>query len=138
VAIITFILVERAGLSALGLKYFGKFFNFKELSNGFKLLIRKDVKGAALGLFGGSVQLFAGMLELLSEFIRIVSLTFRLFGNMTAGEILLLMIAFLVPMLVPIIFYGLEILIGFIQALIFSGLTLTYLALATSHEAEEH
>ena len=92
-----------------------------------------------MGMFSGIVQFFASILEGLSEFIRIISLTFRLFGNMTAGEILLLMIAFLVPMLVPIVFYGLELLIGFIQALIFSGLTLIYLSLATSpHEEEQH
>jgi F-type H+-transporting ATPase subunit a len=58
---------------------------------------------------------------------------------MTAGEILLLMISFIFSMLVPIIFYGLEILVGFIQALVFSGLTLIYLTLATTpHGGEEH
>lgn len=136
VALVTFVLVEIAGLSTLGIRYLGKFFNFTEISHGVKLLFKGDIKGAAMGMFGGVVQFFAGLLEGLSEFIRIVSLTFRLFGNMTAGEILLLMIAFLVPMLVPIVFYGLELLIGFIQALIFSGLTLIYLTLATSPHEE--
>ncbi|MBA7586255.1 ATP synthase subunit a [subsurface metagenome] len=83
------------------------------------------------------MTVFAGLLEGLSEFIRIVSLTFRLFGNMTAGEILLLVTAFLIPWLFAIPFYGLELLIGFIQAIIFGGLTLIFLTLAVeSHEEE--
>ena len=77
-------------------------------------------------------------LELLSEFIHVVSFTFRLFGNMTAGEILILVAVFLVPWLFALPFYGLELLIGFLQALIFGGLTLIFLTLAVaSHEAEE-
>ncbi|GAH77179.1 unnamed protein product, partial [marine sediment metagenome] len=73
------------------------------------------------------------------EFIRIVSLTFRLFGNMTAGEILLLVAAFLIPWIFALPFYGLELLIGFIQAIIFGGLTLIFLTLAVeSHEEEAH
>jgi F-type H+-transporting ATPase subunit a len=71
-------------------------------------------------------------------FVRIVSFTFRLFGNMTAGEILLLMTAFLIPMLFAIPFYGLELLVGLIQALIFSGLTLVFMTLAVSSHGEEH
>ena len=79
-----------------------------------------------------------GILETLSEFIRIVSFTFRLFGNMTAGEILLMVAVFLVPWIFALPFYGLELLVGFIQALIFAGLTLVFATIATStpHEAE--
>ncbi len=69
----------------------------------------------------------------MGEFIRIISLTFRLFGNMTAGEILLISISFLVPFLVPIAFYGLELLVGFIQGLVFASLTIVYITLASSH-----
>ena len=77
------------------------------------------------------------MLEMLSELIRIVSFTFRLFGNMTAGEVLLLIAAFLVPWLFALPFYGLELLVGFVQALIFGGLTLVFLTLATVHHGSE-
>ena len=78
-----------------------------------------------------------GALELLSEFVRIISFTFRLFGNMTAGEILLLMMLFLIPTVVAVPFYGLEILLGAIQALIFSSLTLVFATMAvTAHEPE--
>ena len=57
---------------------------------------------------------------------------------MTAGEILVLVSAFLVPFVATVGVYGLELLVGFIQALIFSGLTLVFAAIAiTPHHAEE-
>jgi F-type H+-transporting ATPase subunit a len=67
-----------------------------------------------------------------------VSFTFRLFGNMTGGEILILMMMFLVPWILAVPFYGLELLVGTIQALVFAGLTLVFATVASSpHEAEE-
>jgi F-type H+-transporting ATPase subunit a len=139
-ALLVFVVVEFYGFKRIGIRYLSKFFNFSELWQGTKKLFKGDIKGAVMGIFSGFMIAFAGLLELLSEFIRIVSLTFRLFGNMTAGEILLLVITFLVPWFLPVPFYGLEVLIGFIQALIFSGLTLIYLTMAvTPHStAEEH
>jgi len=67
-----------------------------------------------------------------------VSFTFRLFGNMTAGEILLLVSAFLVSFVATDIFYALELLVGFIQALIFAGLTLVFAGVAMTPHEEEH
>ena len=85
----------------------------------------------------GIILFITGIIELISEISRLISLTFRLFGNMTAGEILLASISFLIPYLVPTIFYGLEVLVGFIQALVFSSLTMVYISLSySSHEAE--
>ena len=73
----------------------------------------------------------------MSELVRIVSFTFRLFGDMTAGEILLLIVSFLVPWVMALPFYGLELLVGFVQALIFGGLTLVFVTLAvTPHHVE--
>ncbi|MQF70337.1 F0F1 ATP synthase subunit A, partial [SAR202 cluster bacterium AD-804-J14_MRT_500m] len=63
----------------------------------------------------------------------LVIFTFRLFGNMLAGKILILISAFLVPFVFSVPFYGLEILFGFIQAMIFAGLTLTFATLAIAH-----
>ena len=77
------------------------------------------------------------MLEILSELARLISFTFRLFGNMTAGEILLIIAMFLVPWIFAIPFYGLELLVGFIQALIFGGLTLVFLTMAAASHSEE-
>ena len=67
-----------------------------------------------------------------------MSLTFRLFGNMLAGDVLLLVAAFLVPFIFSIPFYGLEVLVGFVQGLIFAGLTLVFAVLAVTPHAEEH
>jgi F-type H+-transporting ATPase subunit a len=85
------------------------------------------------------MTIVTGLLELLSVFIRIISLTFRLFGNMTAGEILVFVMLFLVTFLSVLVLplYGLELLIGFIQAIIFGGLTLIFLTVAVQSHGEE-
>jgi F-type H+-transporting ATPase subunit a len=138
IALSTVFFVQYFGLRSLGRRYVAKFINV----GGFFRSARQVTKGklgpGLSGMFTGVVQIFVGFLELLSEFIHVISFTFRLFGNMTAGEILILVAIFLVPWLFALPFYGLELLIGFIQALIFAGLTLIFLTLAvTSHEAEE-
>ncbi len=137
IALISFVFVEYYGLKTLGVHYLRKFINagqfFRSIGSVFKGKINP------MGLFSGAIDIFVGGLEALSEFIRIVSFTFRLFGNMTAGEILLLIAAFLVPWVLALPFYGLEMLVGFVQALIFSGLTLVFVTMAvSSHEAESH
>ena len=128
-AIISFVFVEYWAIKTLGLSYFGKFFRFGGL-----------IRARSLSsLFQAGIDIFVGLLELLSELVRIVSFTFRLFGNMTAGEILLLVTAFLVPFVFSLPFYGLELLVGFIQALIFAGLTLVFVTMAiVPHEGDEH
>ena len=131
-AFISFVFVEYYGIRALGWGYAGKFFNFKQFGKGLGQLFRGKFKAGIGGLFNGAIDIFVGFLELLSEFIRIVSFTFRLFGNMTAGEILLLIVAFLVPWVLALPFYGLEILVGLVQALIFGGLTLVFVTLAVT------
>ncbi len=140
IAIISFIAVEYWGFKTIGvLHYINSFFNVGQIRSGFADLFRGKIKPAISGIFLGLINLFVGCLEVLSHFIRVVSFTFRLFGNMTAGEILLLVISFLVPFVVAIPFYGLELLIGFIQALIFAGLTLVFGVIAlTPHSEEEH
>jgi F-type H+-transporting ATPase subunit a len=70
---------------------------------------------------------FAGILEFISEFVKIISFSFRLFGNVFAGEILLVIIGFLVPYIVPLPFLFLEVFVGLIQAFIFSMLTLVFI-----------
>ena len=128
-ALVSFVFVEYWALRTLGFGYFGKFFRVRGL-----LRVR-----SVQSLFQAIIDIFVGLLELLSELVRVVSFTFRLFGNMTAGEILLLVTAFLVPFVFSLPFYGLEILVGFIQALIFAGLTLVFVTIAiVPHEGEEH
>jgi len=74
-----------------------------------------------------------GLLELFSEISKILSFSLRLFGNILAGEILILSVILLIPFLVPIPFMLLEIFVGFIQALIFFTLTSIFLKVAISH-----
>ncbi len=136
-ALVSFVFVEYFGIRSLGFRYLGKFINVGRLFRSTGQLLRGRFKAGLGGLFNGFIDVFVGILEGLSELIRIVSFTFRLFGNMTAGEILLLIVAFLVPWVLALPFYGLELLVGFIQALIFAGLTLVFVTLAvTSHHVE--
>ncbi|RPH36431.1 MAG: ATP synthase F0 subunit A [Chloroflexi bacterium] len=82
-------------------------------------------------------------IHLISELSRLISLSMRLFGNVFAGEVLLAVILSLVPLFVPIVFLGLELIFGFVQALVFALLTMTYITLAIAehrqHESgDEH
>ena len=95
--------------------------------------------GKYLSFRGGPIGLFVGVLEGISEVARIISFTFRLFGNMFAGEVLLIAMAFLLPLIGLVPFLGLELFVGLIQAFIFAMLTLVFAATATvGHDAEGH
>jgi F-type H+-transporting ATPase subunit a len=82
------------------------------------------------------IMTFVGMLELVGEFSKMVSFSFRLFGNIFAGEVLLAVIAFLAPLAAPLPFFGLELFVGLVQALVFTMLTLVFLAIATTDHSE--
>ncbi|MDD5098489.1 MAG: F0F1 ATP synthase subunit A [Candidatus Pacebacteria bacterium] len=81
------------------------------------------------------IMFFVGILEGMGEITRTLSLGIRLFGNLFAGEILLMIVTFMIPFLVPLPFLGLEIFVGFIQALVFSSLIAVFYVVTT---AEEH
>lgn len=85
--------------------------------------------------FKSPIAFFVGLLELVSEFAKVISFSFRLFGNIFAGEVLLLVVASLVPYLVPLPFLFLELFVGFVQALVFAVLTLVNLNMAAQHAA---
>ena len=137
-AVMAVIFVQYFGLKTLGRRYIFKFVNVGGFFRSAGQVFKGKVGTGLSGMFTGVIEIFVGFLELLSELIHVVSFTFRLFGNMTAGEILILVAVFLVPWLFALPFYGLELLIGFLQALIFGGLTLIFLTLAVaSHETEE-
>lgn len=111
-ALISIIVTQIFGVKYLKFGYFKKFINFSS-----------------------PIMFFVGILELISEFAKIISFAFRLFGNIFAGEVLLVVMAFLFPVILPMPFYGLELFVGFIQALVFSMLTLVFFNMATiSHE----
>ena len=136
-ALFSFFFVAYFGLKSLGIGWLRQYFNFGP----FFRSLGRTFKGKLdiMGIFSGAIDIFVGGLELLSRFITIISFTFRLFGNMTAGEILLLITAFLIPYVLALPFYGLELLIGGIQGFIFAGLTLVFVTMAvTSHAEEAH
>ncbi|MYB47887.1 MAG: hypothetical protein F4X72_01195 [Dehalococcoidia bacterium] len=84
-------------------------------------------------------MLIVGLLEIIGELARIVSFTFRLFGNIFAGEMLLIIMAFLLPVIGLIPFLGLELFVGFMQAIVFSVLTLVFASMAVvAHDGEHH
>ena len=80
---------------------------------------------------GAWIMFFVGLLELISEIAKIISFAFRLFGNIFAGEVLLAVIGSLAALVVPMPFYGLEIFVGFIQALVFAMLSVVFFNMAT-------
>ncbi len=140
IAVVAFVFIEYLGIRKFGVfPYLNTFFNVDQLRDGIKSLFKGKIVPALSGIGLGCINLFVGCLEVLSHLIRVISFTFRLFGNMTAGEILLLIVTFLVPLIATIPFYGLELLVGFIQALIFAGLTLVFGTIAlTPHSEESH
>lgn len=83
--------------------------------------------------FSGIIPFILGLFEAISESMRILSFSFRLFGNVFAGEVLLIVIAFLVPYILPVPFMVLEFFISLIQAYIFCVLALTFVRLSTEH-----
>lgn len=105
-------------IKLLGIKeYFGRFFSIQP------------------------INLFVGVLEFFLEFVKIVSLSFRLFGNVFAGETLLATVSTLTPItafLVPIPFMVLEVVVGFVQALVFSMLTMVFMVILTTSHKTSH
>jgi len=85
-------------------------------------------------VFQGIIDGFVGFLEFISECVRLLSFTARLFGNMFAGEVVILMFTFMTPLLITtFIFYPLELFVGVIQAFIFAMLTLVFGVMAVAH-----
>jgi F-type H+-transporting ATPase subunit a len=108
-AIFSVMAIQVVGITSLGAwRYVSRFFNFHSV-----------------------VGFFVGLLELVLEMAKIISFSFRLFGNIFAGEVLLLVMLFLVPYLVPLPFLALELFVGFVQALVFAMLTTVFLYMAT-------
>jgi F-type H+-transporting ATPase subunit a len=85
------------------------------------------------GLVGNIQAGLVGPLELISEFIRIVTFSFRLFGNMFAGTVLVFVMTSILPVLLPAIFLGLEFAIAVIQAFVFMMLITVFTSLAVAH-----
>ncbi|MDP4007133.1 MAG: F0F1 ATP synthase subunit A [bacterium] len=110
-ALITMVAIHLYGVAKLGpWRHLSKFFIFTK----------------------GPIYFFVGLLEGVGEFAKVLSFSFRLFGNMFAGEVLLVIVMGLVPLLAPFPFLLLEFFVGFIQALVFAMLTMIFLKIATA------
>ena len=123
-ALVSFIYFEFQGFRRLGIGgYAGKFFPLYEFKN---------------GIAAGGIALFVGLVELMLEFVKPVTLSMRLFGNIYGGEVALGVITALTIAFIPVGLLGLEVMLNAIQALIFSILTLMFIVLAIeSHGHEE-
>jgi len=122
------------GIFSIGIwKTFNKYVNLKVLGTIFTK-IRHD----GTVIIVAPITFFVGIIEIIGEFAKIASLSFRLFGNVFAGEVLLASMAALVAYVVPIPFLFLEILVGVIQALIFSILLVVYFTISASDHESDH
>ena len=115
-AIVSIIAMQYFGFKTLGMHYSGRFISFKD-----------------------PITFAVGLLEIMSDLSKVLSFAFRLFGNIFAGEVLLAVIAFIMPFIVPLPFLAMELFVGIIQALVFSMLSAAFFSMAVSHEdGEQH
>lgn len=123
-ALVAFVAFHVEGFRRLGFKgYAGKFFPLYEFRQ---------------GIGAGVIALFVGLVELMLEFVKPLTLSMRLFGNIYGGEVALGVVTALTVAVLPVALYGLEVMLNFVQALIFSTLTLMFLIAAVeSHDHEE-
>jgi F-type H+-transporting ATPase subunit a len=113
-------------------KTFNKYVNLKALGS----IVTKVSKDPSV-LIVAPITIFVGFLELIGEMAKVASLSFRLFGNVFAGEVLLVSMSALFAYLVPAPFLFLEVFVGLIQALIFSLLAAVYFTIA-AQDHDEH
>lgn len=114
-------------------KYFNKFVNIQSL-----MAIPGKLKKEPTALLVNPITFFVGLIEIVGEIAKVASLSFRLFGNIFAGEVLLTSLAAILAYGLPIPFMFLELIVGIIQALIFSMLTLVYFTVASEDHSEHH
>jgi len=125
------------GFQVLGLGFINRYFPVSGIVKALRGPSEGESPRNPLDLFTSILNLFPGILEIFGELIKLVSFSFRLFGNIFAGEVLLIVMAFLMPYVVSLPFMGLEIFVGFIQAFIFAILTLSFSMAGIAH-LEEH
>ena len=114
--IIAVVAIEVAGVATLGFfTYAGKFINFSS-----------------------PINFIAGLIELVSEVSRLVSFSFRLFGNIFAGEVLIAVVSFFVPYFLPVPLMAFEMFVGIIQGVVFAMLILFFVKLAVMNPHEAH
>ena len=115
-ALVSVFMIQVYAVQEKGWAYFNRFINIHALTSG------------PMGI----MDFVVGLLEGMSEITKVISFAFRLFGNIFAGMVLLAVISSLVPFLAPVVFYLLEVFVGFIQAFVFMMLTAAFIAVATA------
>lgn len=98
----------------------------------------KSLRQGPIAIFTAIINLAVGFIEIISEFAKVLSLSLRLFGNIFAGEVLITVIASILAVLLPAPFMLLELLVGLVQASVFTMLTLVYLTVMSSAPHGEH
>ncbi|RLG31525.1 hypothetical protein DRN98_06500 [Methanosarcinales archaeon] len=139
-AIVSVAATQYFGLKVLGIPYLRKYLNFRASSpkpdpaqKGLQGIISKFARGVEI-LVNGIV----GLLEIVLETLKVLPFSFRLFGNIFAGEVLLFVVSYLFAFVFPVIFLGLELFVGLIQGIVFAMLTLVFFSIATTaHHGEE-
>lgn len=125
-AVIAVIVSHFLGIAMIGFfKYGNKFIKLGDLWHGFK-------SGKPMNILTAVIEFFVGILEVISEVAKLLSLSLRLFGNVFAGEVLLTVLAGILPIFLPLPFMALELIVGVVQATVFAMLTLVYLTIATT------
>jgi F-type H+-transporting ATPase subunit a len=131
-AVLGVVLSHVIGVATIGFyKYLNKFIKYQDVWNAIK---SKKI----INIFTAFIEVAVGFIEIISEVAKMVSLSLRLFGNIFAGEVLLTVLAGIIALFVPLPFMALEILVGLIQATVFSMLVLVYISVATMPIPEPH
>ena len=124
-----------------GRHYLDKYINFRASSpkpdpeslQGLEGIITKAARVLEIVINGA-----VGLIEIVLEALKVLPFSFRLFGNIFAGEVLLFVVSYLFAYIFPLVFLGLEVFVGLIQGLIFAMLTLVFFSIATtSHHGDE-
>ncbi len=141
-ALVTQIAAQVFGFWALGFGgYMGKFFIFEGIAKAFKPDEhgnKPSGKSIAGQLAMGVIEMLVGLLEFLSEFTKVIAYTFRLFGNIFAGEVMIIVLTFLIPTFISLPSLGLEVFVGLVQAFVFFILSVAFYTLAvTPHHQED-
>lgn len=119
------------GIAAIGFwRYANKFIKLGDIWHSFR-------KGG-MSVFVAFVEFGVGLIEIFSEVAKVVSLSLRLFGNVFAGEVLLTVIGSLIAFFVPLPFIALELLVGLVQAVVFSMLVLAFMTMSTMELEQAH
>ncbi len=119
----------------LGVKNWGFFGYFKRFFP-IHILIKESKKGA-MGIFTGVIEVFVGLLEFVSEFVKVISLSLRLFGNMFAGEILLSILMGIFAIGLPAIWLGFDMLVAVIQTIVIGCLASVYYLFVVKEDGQE-